>query len=93
MVFRNIPEIKNVNAGTTSTTFTISKTITEAVAFDPYCEVNKDAPLPTIESVVISDNSLDNTKDDIIITFTEPITSAQAGGGNNKCKIKLRMIK
>ena len=86
-------EIKNVNAGTTSTTFTISKTITEAVAFDPYCEVNKDAPLPTIESVVISDNSLDNTKDDIIITFTEPITSAQAGGGNNKCKIKLRMIK
>lgn len=80
-------------AGDTDVTFTISKTITSSVAFDPYCEVDLGAELPTIKSIVISENSLDNTKDDIVITFSSAITAQQAGANDDKCIIKLRMIK
>ena len=82
---------KTLLTNDTSVTFTVLKSLSSQVSFDPYSQVAEGAESLTLKNIVITTNSLDNTKDDITINLAKKVTSTQAGDGD--CKIKLRIIR
>ena len=83
---------KTLLTNDTSVTFTVLKTLSNQVSFDAYSQVAEGAESLTLKNIVITTNTLDNTKDDITITLAKKVTSAQTGSGS-ECKIKLRIVR
>ena len=75
-----------------SVTFTVLKTLSSQVSFDVYSQVAQGAESLSLKNIVITTNSLDNTKDDITVNLAKKVTSAQVGGGTD-CKVKLRIVR
>ena len=83
---------KTLLSGEDDVTFTVPKTLSNQVSFDPYSQVAEGQESLVLKNIVITTNSLDNTKDDITINLAKKVTSTQTGGGSN-CKVKLRIIR